>query len=196
MANAVGIVLFANNQNGELSALLSQRTDADSFARRTQVLAHGKLTLDECSLPNRDGFKVALLSKVEEEIGLALKNLVAANEDGWKELTVIKQPEKTVITYGLKITTLSAEEVLEIVVKGADVGRVLLCTNPTEIQILKKSHKTTGVPAGEMRMFPNELEAVTKGFELYANFLPELKLQLEPYQRLIPTQELDLGLGY
>lgn len=161
---AAGIVIGLREEDGKPAVLLQKRSDTDSFARGSQVSAHGKLSDEEMALPPDQRFKVAMLRKVLCELGPKMHSLVAANEDDLVVLNHESRPNKEVVTFGLD-TGMPAQDIISMVELGGDAAGVAVCSDPKTVRPYRDGEKQSGVPAGETAMFPDEILSVTTLFE-------------------------------
>lgn len=161
---SVGILIAVRTHSGKPAVVLQQRTDTDSFARGCQVTAAGKLEAHELKLPKIDALNAALDRELREELGDKVASMIEASKTSVQALNEqVSAKGQLVVTSGWD-STMNSDAFLKLVVKGPEVGGFVVCEDPKGILPLEKSHKDAGVPAGEIRMFPDEIEAVKTFF--------------------------------
>lgn len=163
MKSAAGIIVGVR-EHGNVAVLLQKRKDDDRFARGSQVTAHGKLEESELALPPNERFRVAMLRKVLHELGVKMRDFVAANDDRIVELNHEIRADKEVVTFGLD-SNMPADIMLDMVELGGDAGGVFVCSDPSKIRAYRNGERESGVPEGEIAMFPDEILSVEKFFE-------------------------------
>ena len=157
-AASVGILVGVKDEKGRQAVLLHLRPPQDSFPGGAQVTAAGKLTPNELKLDEPQAMQTALGRELREEIGKVAAEMIKA--------AFINAKGQLVVTKGVDLGV-SSEEFKKLIVPGSDTGRFITCHDPGVILALEGRHKTEGVPAGEIRMFPDEAEAVRKFFQKF-----------------------------
>ena len=160
MKKAVGLVIITKEANA-YSALLQKRTADDSYPCCLQVSCHGKLEGTE--LEDSDGFRRALLRELAEELGEAFIK-ACQNDIKLRIVSHVRDDKKEIITY----VAFVPKERLLMIQPGSEVGGLIYISKSEVNQIIPMTPemKENGAPSGKMAMFPDEIEAVKKAFEI------------------------------
>jgi len=160
---AAGVVIYAV-VNRALVAVLPRRASYDpeknmapqSFAGALQVTAHGGVKESEDVI---DGLR----REAREEIGIGGNIFCKKNME---VLSIVNKPEKEVITYGLVVPI---EFVKNVRFSLATDGYVLLRREQVSEIIPLNTNDKPGVPHEFLAMFQDEIDAISKGFEIFAS---------------------------
>jgi hypothetical protein len=162
---SVGILVGLRDESRRPAVLLQVRAAHDSYAGACQVTTHGKLTDAEMALDEPFALGTALGRKLREEIGDAAAAVIEAALGQAVELErVVNTKGRLVVTQGIDLA-IDSSEFQALIVPGRDVGGFRTCSDPAALLPLEDSHKTSGVPPGETRMFADEITAVKRFFE-------------------------------
>jgi hypothetical protein len=160
---SVGIIVITRIPNGELAAVLQRRgvfnfekTKRESYPGCSQVTAHG-------GLKEGEGFYDGLIRESLEELGEEFVQL-AKNDTELFELVHDNDTEKEVITFGafvawerIKSIRLLPESGGIDIVPQSEIGSLVEIT---------KDMKETGCSPSIRALFPDEIEAIKKAFDL------------------------------
>ena len=167
MKKSVGIVIITHLGNDYL-ALLQKRASlnkekgtAESYPGCLQVSCHGKLEEGEY-------FHQALIRELGEELGerfgSELCQSIICQDIPFQKIVDVEDEEKHVITFAAFVSG----ERLKMMELGEDVGSLVYIPEDEVDQIIPITRvmKTEGPPPGMMAMFPDEIDAVKKAFEI------------------------------
>lgn len=165
MKRGVGLIMFTI-VGGKLVAVLQARgtfnpekMQPESYPLACQVTCHGGLEDGESE---EDG----LLREITEELGQKISNLVATNSSQLQEASRLSTTEKLMVTKALFLPDCSFLKDIRL---GPASGGLRLVGQEDEIRNLRNFSKAVGVNNGTIALFPDEAEAVQKGFALFAS---------------------------
>lgn len=166
---AVGLIILTEiPARGGLVAVLQRRGlvnhekdwNNESFPGACQVTVHGELE-------GVESFTEALEREVLEELGEEFQAAVynSGKMNGFKLIVRVKTDRKEVETFGLFVQ----REILNLVRLGPSTGGLRFVTRNAEISDLNEFRKDDGVTHSSIvAMFPDEIEAVRKAFEIFS----------------------------
>jgi hypothetical protein len=160
MKRSVGIIVITKLPSGEFAAVLQRRgvfnfekVKRESYPGCCQVTAHG-------GLKEGEDFDQGLVRESNEELGQEFANLTLGM---WK-VNHQKTTEKENITYG---RFCSWEEIQKIRLSPESGGIDILPQSELGTLVeITKDMKETGAPPNVRALFPDEIEAIKKAFDL------------------------------
>lgn len=160
MKKSVGIIVITKLPDGEFAAVLQRRgvfnfekIKRESYPGCCQVTAHG-------GLKEGEDFQQGLVRESKEELGPEFTNITK----GLLKLIHDKTDEKEVITYG---TFVAWERVQQIRLSPESGGIDILPQSELGSLVeITKDMKETGCSPSIRALFPDEIEAVKKAFDL------------------------------
>jgi hypothetical protein len=167
---SVGLVLYTVVK-GKVVAVLHRRggftfTDEldvrdESWPGGCQVSSHGKWKDGD-----GEGSIRTVLREIREELGDPTANLVAAQQVHLQVLSTKDGETEAVTTYGLLVA--NPQELLPYIRLSAESGGLVLVNRNQPLANLRDYPKAEGVTDRRVvALFPDEIEAVRKGFELF-----------------------------
>lgn len=175
---AVGLVVLTRINGGPLKAVLQvrgkfnhEKMGPESFPGACQVTVHGGLEKDET-------FKDALLRETRQEVGNNANRLLEKNIKNLREVARVETPKKLVVTYG----AILPPDFLAKMKLNVSTGGIRLVGHKELDNLIELTdkEKTAGVPDDLVAMFPDEIEAVRKAFEVLQ---PALEIAEQPAEQ-------------
>jgi len=157
---SVGIIVITKLPGGEFAAVLQRRgvfnfekMKRESFPGCCQVTAHG-------GLKEGEDFQQGLVRESVEELGPDFSIQIK----GLQKLSHDETTEKEVITYGTFVTW---ERIRQIRLSPESGGIDILPQSELGTLVeITKDMKETGCPPSIRALFPDEIEAIKKAFDL------------------------------
>jgi hypothetical protein len=165
---SVGLLVGVRTPGGKPAVVLQVRDLNRKYYRNgCQVTAAGKLEPEELKKPAALALETGLIREVKEEVGDVVATMVEASKVELKVLVDFVSPDdQRVVTSGWD-SKLRSDEFLSLVVKGDEAKGFIVCEDHSKILPYADEHKLGVVPNGEIRMFPDEIQAVRTFFSKF-----------------------------